>query len=286
MKMNWDYYNELYMGIPSGIRVENCVVGKLWTAVRAGGGNVGVVRTMGEIPADPESYAADFAGGFLRDTANVLRWDSLVRAGVGMAALNAFYNLPALEKSSGPPAFLEDLGQGPVSVIGDLPNLSAGLDLNGPCINLPLPEHGCVDGEYKEAMGSPVVFISGDSLTTGVLHELLDAAGAETRISLAGISVPGAPILFAYDSPVRNLTGLYARDSDAVEKAVREDAPELELLMGTFSINPKKPKYLHERPEVQRYMSSPYRASVFNCAFNPWEGKEYDHSTWSPIFKG
>lgn len=282
----WNFYDELYMGIPSGIRVEGCVVGKLWTTVRANG-NIGIARTLGDTGIDRNALGQSFVGQFLRDAANVLRWDSLIRASVGVAAMNAFYNSAAhLERLNAPPAFQKELCGKKVAVIGELPNLKAGLADCSDLTVLPLPESRELGEIYDAALNGDFVFISGDALTNQTLPALLSKVGTDTKVSLAGVSVPAAPVLFAFGNPIHNLSGVYAKFDTTVEAAARLDLTDLVPGTDTFSVNPSKPRRFHESPEVTRYLGSPYKASVFNCAFNPWEGRDYDKSIWSPIFKG
>lgn len=282
----WNFYDELYMGIPSGIRVEGCVVGKLWTTVRANG-NIGVARTLGDTGGDRNALGQSFIGQFLRDAANVLRWDSLLRASIGVAAMNAFYNSAArLKTQNAPPAFQNELGGRKVAVIGELPNLEAGLKDCSDLTVLPLPTSEELGSVYDDALTGDFVFISGDALTNRTLPALLKKVGADTKVSLAGVSVPAAPILFAFGNPIHNLSGVFAKFDTTVEAAAKLDLKDLTPGIDSFSVNPIKPRRFHESPAVTRYLGSPYKASVFNCAFNPWEGKDYDKSTWSPIFKG
>ena len=282
----WNLYDELYIGIPSGILVEGCVVGRLWITVRANG-NIGVARTLGDTDVDRNALSQAVIGQPLREVANVLKWNSLVRASIGVAALNAFYNSAAhLERLNAPPAFQNELGGKKVAIIGELPNLETGLKECSDLTVLPLPESGELGAAYDAALTGDFVFISGDALTNQTLPALLDKVGAETKVSLAGISVPAAPVLFAFDNPIHNLSGVYARFDATVEGAAMRDTPDLAPGTAPFSVNPWKPRYLHDSPEVTRYQASPYKASVFNCAFNPWEGRDYDRSAWSPIFKG
>lgn len=282
----WNFYDELYMGIPSGIRVEGCVVGKLWTTVRANG-NIGIARTLGDTKIDRNALGQSFIGQFLRDVANVLRWDSLVRASVGVAAMNAFYNsAPRLENQNNPPAFQGELAGKKTAIIGELPNLETGLRDCCDLTVLPLPENKELGSVYDAALNGDLVFISGDALTNQTLPVLLAGVGAGTKVSLAGVSVPAAPVLFAFDNPIHNLSGVYARIDTTVESAAKLNLKDLVPGTAAFSVNPVKPRRFHERPEVTRYKNSPYKASVFNCAFNPWEGRDYDQSIWSPIFKG
>ena len=282
----WSFYDELYIGIPSGIRVEGCVVGKLWTTVRANG-NIGVARTLGDTRGDLSALGQSMIGQFLRDVANVMRWDSLLRASVGVAAMNAFYNTAErVNALAAPPAFQGELDGKKVAVIGELPDLAAALKDRFALTALPLPESVELDEAYGAALTGDFVYISGDALTNRTLPALLEKVGEGTRVSLTGVSVPAAPILFAFDNPIHNLSGVYAKCDTTVEAAARQDLPDLAPGTAPFSIDPVKPRYLHERPETARYAASPYKASSFNSAFNPWEGRDCDPSAWSPLYRG
>lgn len=282
----WNMYDELYIGIPSGILVEGCVVGKLWTTVRANG-NIGVARTLGDTSVDLNALSQSVIGQPLREVANWMKWDDLVRASIGVAALNAFYNSAEhLETLNAPPAFQNELCGKKVAIIGELPNLEAGLKACADLTVLSLPESRELSAEYAAAMTGDFVFISGDALTNQTLPALLALVGADTKVSLAGVSVPAAPVMFAFGNPIHNLSGLYQRFDTTVEAAAKLDLKDLAPGTLPFSVNLAKPQRLHESAEVTRYTASPYKASAFNCAFNPWEGKDYDRNTWSPLFKG
>lgn len=281
----WNFYDELCTGIPSGIRVEGCVVGKLWTVVRADG-NIGIARTLGDTNVDLNALGQSVIGLHLRDVANQMKWKSTIHASIGVAAMNAFYNRADRIGASAPPAFEGELCGKKVAVIGELPNLAANLKDCCDLTVLPLPESKELSAEYESALQGDLVFISGDALINQTLQALLAKVGEHTKVSLAGVSVPAAPVLFAFGNPVHNLSGVYAKIVTTVEAAARFDLADVTAGVSSFSINPRKPVRLHENIEVSRYSASPYKASKFNSAFNPWEGKDYDHSTWSPIFKG
>lgn len=282
----WNMYDELYIAIPSGILVEGCVVGKLWTTVRANG-NIGIARTLGDVERDLNALSQSMIGQPVREVANWMKWgDDLVLASIGVAALNAFYNrTDRMEKLNAPPVFQNDLCGKKVAVIGELPNLVAGLNDCTDLTVLPLPESKVLDDAYIDAMGNDFVFISGDALTNQTLPTLLKKVGGNTKVTLAGTSVPAAPVLYAFGNPIHNLSGVYARFDTTVEAAAKLDLTDLAPGTLPFSINPVKPQRLHEKEEVIRYKNSPYGASAFNCAFNPWEGADYDQSTWSPLYK-
>ena len=245
----WSFYDELYIGIPSGIRVEGCVVGRLWTTVRANG-NIGVARTLGDTSGDLAALGQSMIGLHLRDAANVLRWDSLLRASIGAAAMNAFYNTAArLEAMNAnvPLAFQGELDGREVVVIGELPNLEAGLkEKNCALTALPLPKRVELGDTYNAALNSDFVFISGDALTNRTLPALLEKVGENTKVILAGVSVPAAPVLFAFGNPIHNLSGVYSRFDTTVEAAARQDLPDLSPGTLPFCVSPITPVKLHE----------------------------------------
>lgn len=283
----WNLYDELYIAIPSGILVEGCVVGKLWTTVRANG-NIGVARTLGCTDGDLNALAQSMIGQPLREVANWLKWDNLTRASIGVAAMNAYYNTEErIQALSAPvPACCCGLEGKTVSIIGELPEVADALKDCCAVKTLPLPENEQLGTAYEAAMADDYVFISGDALTNRTLPALLALAGQDTRVSLSGVSVPAAPVLFAFGNPLHDLSGVYAHFDTTVEAAAKLDLKDLTPGTLPFRITPIKVQRVHEQAEVTRYKASPYKASAFNSAFNPWEGREHDSGTWSPIFKG
>ncbi len=272
----WNFYDELYIAIPSGILVEGCVVGDMWTTVRADG-NIGIARTMGGKGVDKAALAQSMIGQPLREVANHLKWDSLVRASIGVAAMNAFYNkAEALADKAPCDKCCEEFAGKKVTVIGDACSCGTALAL---------PESAELGAEYDEAMKADVVFISGDALINRTLPALLAKVGENTKVVLCGPGVPAAPVMFAFGNPVHALTGLYATIATTVEGAAILNIKDLAPGTAAFTVVPAKPAYVHEQPEVERYQGSPYSASKFNCAFNPWEGKDYNQGTWSDIYK-
>lgn len=247
----WTPYNDLYMGIPSGIRVDGCVVGQRWITVRANNGNVGLAPALGQTGEDRKELARSFLGMHLREAANVLRWDSLTRASIGVAAMNAFYNTPGRTVPNARGALLEGLAGKEVSLIGRLPQLEAGLQKTCDLTVLPLPERGKADAACARAMAGEFVVLSGDALISGALADLMALAGPDTKITLAGPAVPAAPVMFAFDNPVRSLYGVCAVDGEAAERAARLDLEALGDWVSPFRLLPKKPCYLHQRPQQQ-----------------------------------
>ena len=193
----WKLYDDLYIGIPSGIRIDSCIVGKCWTAVCANG-NVGIAKTLG-MPDNPKEFAASFTGAWLRETAGHIKWGNLAQASVGVAAMNAWYNTKeraeALDGLSSPAPLA-----GKTAYVGDYRAENA----------FPLPMSPDFDAAaYKSLSGFEVVVVAGEALTTRALPKLFDLAGKNTGFVIDGLSVPCAPVFFAFDMPVRELRGFY-----------------------------------------------------------------------------
>ena len=92
MKNGWDLYNALIDGIPSGLTVDECIIGLNWTFVRSGD-LAGIAMTYQGSSATGLANGS-YIGRSLRDVASGMKsWDML-QASLGMAACNAWYNSP------------------------------------------------------------------------------------------------------------------------------------------------------------------------------------------------
>lgn len=189
----WKLYDDLYIGIPSGIRITGCTVGAEWTTVCTSVG-IGTARTL-LLPLEPETYAAAFVGRYLRDTAGYINWKNLTDAAVGVAAMNAWYNTPdkiaALQalfparEASGSAAYV-GLGEG-----------------DG-CFPLPMSPEFERD-TYVALKDYDRVVISADALTTRALPGLLELIGEDGDVTLEGASLPATSLFRAFKMPIRAL---------------------------------------------------------------------------------
>ena len=222
----WKLYDDLYIGIPSGIRITGCVIGKYWTTVRIDG-NVGLARTL-EQPEDPAGYAAGFVGKFLRDVAGHLYWDSLAKSSVGVAALNAWYNTADRIKSLDGPKGSEILS-GKTAYVGDY-------DCE---FVFPLPMTPDFDRKgYEELAEYNNVVITSDAIITRSLPGLLDVIGEGGNVIIEGYSLPATALFFSFGMPVRELRGYYPQVIDTAEACAIRDIAELKTRMQEFTIRP------------------------------------------------
>ena len=220
----WKLYDDLYIGIPSGIRITGCVIGKYWTTVRIDG-NVGLARTI-EQPADPACFAAGFVGRFLRDVAGHLYWKSLAESSVGVAALNAWYNTESRVKGL---EGLEKPGEykGKTAFVGNYVCKDA----------FPLPMTPDFDQKsYKTLANYDNVVIASKALITRSLPKLLDVIGERGNVILEGYSLPATALFFSFGMPVRELQGYYPRVIDTVEACAIKEIKDPATRMQKFSI--------------------------------------------------
>jgi len=229
----WKLYDDLYIGIPSGLRIESCTIGKEWTAVRANG-NVGLARTL-ELPANPLEFAASFKGAWLRETANHMKWDSLARASVGVAAMNAWYNTreraEGLDGLDAPGAY-----KGKVAYVGDYKEGNV----------FPLPMSPDFDtAAYAKLKDFDTVVICANALITRALPKLLDIIGESGHAVITGYSVPCSALFFAFDMPVCELRGYYPTSLGSFEIRAVKTIPDPAGAM-PFTISREKVKKIRE----------------------------------------
>ncbi len=252
MKNNWELYDSLIEGIPSGLVIEECLIGLHWTYVRAGE-YAGIAMT---VQGSSLSGLANgpFTGKSLRDTAAGLKsWDML-QASVGMAACNAWYNAPdkmaalGIEQEEGGGSAgagksifnepLESLIGKKVAVIGHFPYIEK--QLGGKC-ELSVLEREPEGTDYLDSAceyllpEQDFVFITGMTLTNKTLPRLLTLT-RNAKTVLVGPSSPITPLLFRFG--VDSIAGFYVTDPEGT-KALAAQAAHTEIFRGgrriTFS---------------------------------------------------
>ncbi|GHU06840.1 hypothetical protein FACS1894158_14310 [Betaproteobacteria bacterium] len=250
----WKLYDDLYIGIPSGISIDSVTIGKVWTTVRANN-NIGIARTLA-LPGDPAGFARGYTGKYLRDTACHLRWDTPAAASVGVAALNAWYNtaervkglegIKAAEPPDGKTAYV-GMREGDAFPLPDGPDFDA--------------------AAYAGLAGYDNVVIASEALITRALPKLLDIVGENGNVILDGYSLPASSLFFAFDMPIRELRGFYPRFIDTIEACALKDIVDPAPGAFPFCIRPIKLAKIHETEEARVALNSPYKAAQFNNYF-------------------
>ena len=95
----WEMYDRLIDGIPEKLRVKRAVSGSFWTLVESelGVGTAGTIRSY----ARPPVGRFPLEGAPLKQVAALSRSWNLTEAGIGVAALNAYYNTPEIASRLG-----------------------------------------------------------------------------------------------------------------------------------------------------------------------------------------
>ena len=93
----WKLYDDLIEGIPKDILVEDMVVGQYNSLVKSSvGSGIGLVYYDESRPPD---FVKEFKGKALHEVAKCIKSWNLTEAGIGLAAINSYYNSIEVVKS-------------------------------------------------------------------------------------------------------------------------------------------------------------------------------------------
>ncbi|MEG0292598.1 MAG: DUF364 domain-containing protein [Anaerovoracaceae bacterium] len=228
----WSIYDALIEKIPDSIKVTDCCCGKQWCYVKWDGG-MGTAMCLSET-SRPAIMPNGYIGASLKEVALCSKSWNLMEASLGVAAINAWYNVPKIKdntslktaKNDGArDAFLtyqEAIAGKNVAVIGHFPHLEKRFN---PICNLSILERCTQQGDYPDSAceyilpNQDYVFITGSALTNKTLPRLLQLSKNSQTI-LVGPSVPLATELF--DFGVDSLEGFLVKDYEKSTHAIKE----------------------------------------------------------------
>lgn len=217
----WELYDSLITPIAPERSVRNVFVGNCWTVVTADDGTMGVAMTT-HLTTVPQ-LCSDYTGMPLRELAGYIKSWNLVEAGIGMAAINAWYNSAAnmeqLHSAQGDSRYCTfDIpveGKNIVKV-GHIRHHHSVFDKAASVLTL---EREPLDGEYPDCAceyiipESDIVLITGSAFINKTMPRLLQLAADKTVI-ITGPSTPMAQQLF--DFGVSRLAGMIISDTDSM----------------------------------------------------------------------
>lgn len=224
----WKLYDELIEEIPKDIVVEDIVVGQYNSLVKSSVGS-GIGSVYNEEGRPPESVKP-FKGRYLYDVAKCIKSWNLTEAGIGLAAINSYYNSIEVVKSRNIKLnknnFVEDRINDPfiayqnmirgkkVAVVGHFHYLE---QLFAPVCDLSIIESEDIVGDYPET-SAPYILPHQDfvvlpcySLCIKTLPWYLELS-KNAYVILVGPATPMSPILFKYG--VNDLSGFVIKDFD------------------------------------------------------------------------
>lgn len=225
--MWWSLYDALIEGIPSACTADDLICGTTQAIVRSGEG-AGLCH-LAELDTRPPLFPHRRAGMPLRELAALVKSWNYAEASLGLAAINAYYNAPAVAVQNGialsGARFAEDRKNDPfiayqqairgkkVAVIGHFHLLE---ELFAPVCELyVLEDEPIEDGDYPCTAAEfllpdcDFVFISCGAVTDKSLPRFL-ALAKDAYIVVVGPSTPIAPVLFEYG--VDDLAGFIVKD--------------------------------------------------------------------------
>jgi uncharacterized protein (DUF4213/DUF364 family) len=231
----WELYDRLIEGVPTGIGVRNWSVGRRWCHVESECGTgvamaIGDGLHLGKNGGPLGNPAIANCALDLKEFATLARSWSFEAASIGVAALNAFYNIPKNNPDiktyreaggSSLPIRQDDiittevhafLG-GKVAIIGHFPRLETLADeceltvLERNPIGTDLPDPAC---EYILPK-QDLVIITGTALTNKTLVRLLELS-RNARTILVGASCVCSTVLFDYGIDL--ISGAFVADTD------------------------------------------------------------------------
>lgn len=225
--MWWDLYDALIDGIPSAYTADDLFCGATEALVRSGE-NVGLCY-LTELDTRPPLFPHRRASMPLRALAALVKSWNYAEASLGLAAINSYYNTPAVAVRNGvelsEARFAEDRKNDPfiayqqairdkkVVVIGHFHLLE---ELFAPVCELYVMEDEPIeDGDYPCTAAEYLlpdcdfVFISCGAVTDKSLPRFL-ALAQNAYVVVVGPSTPMAPVLFEYG--VNDLAGFIVKD--------------------------------------------------------------------------
>ncbi len=216
----WELYDKLIGAIPENIYADEVICGKTWTAVRSSEGSIGLAMTT---PVETLPRSGEGAVGMsLRAVAEKVKSWNFIEAGIGMAAINAFYNSPQRMRSykteQGDSRFCTyelPIEGRKICMIGALrypPELFESAE------RLVVLERNLVDGTYPDSAceyfvpDSDLVLITGSAFINKTMPRLLEL-GKNADVIITGPSAPMSFELLEYG--VRRVAGLVITDNKA-----------------------------------------------------------------------
>lgn len=251
----WELYDELIEEVPSGLIVEECLIGMHWTLIRT------AATGMALTPFDRSHHSAiagigrQIAGMSARKLAEYVKSWNPFEATLGLATINSVLNAPvrieALSRSaiaSQPQEsafihYIDKVRGKKVAVVGRFPDLDA---MSKAC-HLTVLERNPGEEDMPDTACEYVlreqdfVFITATSLINKTLPRLLELSRSAC-IFLVGPSTPFSPALFKHG--INTLAGTVVLSPKSVWQAVQEGATRTVFDYGAQMIKVSREEWL------------------------------------------
>lgn len=227
----WELYDALIDGIPNDLKVERYMTGVHRTLIQSTG-NVGLASTI-KCDTRPKTFQKPINNASLKGMACLVKSWNLIEAGIGLAAINAYYNrydrvisLPKVKPDVDAFKAYQRLVEGKKAAL--IGHFKSAVNLLSDVCRLSVIEKEPEPGDYPDSAAEYLlpeqdfVFITGMTFTNKTLPRILELA-KNSRIVLMGPSVPLSPLLF--DFGVEMLCGFCVTEQEAcIDSVQRGDA--------------------------------------------------------------
>ena len=224
----WELYDALLAGLPRKGDVTRTVAGERWTAAETDLGGSGCAMTT-EGGTIPPGFPNGVEGMRIKVAASAVKSWNFAEAGLGLAAMNAWYNTPERVAELGCEVPYDnyctrglDFAGRTVGLIGHLRMPPGTLDAAGRVYIL---EKHPQPGDYPDSACEfllpecDIVLITGSSLVNKTLPRLLELC-RDAYVILTGPSVPLCPALL--DFGIDRLAGLAITDRAGLRRHAAE----------------------------------------------------------------
>lgn len=225
----WALYDDLIAPISPDITVKNFQAGPIWTWLEASDGTIGLAMTI-DVRTRPSIYEHSLLGRPLHEAGQLIRSWNLVDAGVGVAAINAWYNHSDRSEACGDrlstnggafDTYIDMVRGKKVATIGHFPFIEQRL---GKVSELSIIERNPRKGDFTDSAAEyllpeqDVVFITGSAMVNKTLPRLLQLS-RHAHVVLTGPSTPLAPAI--YDYGVDGLSGMVITDAERLKDSLK-----------------------------------------------------------------
>lgn len=223
---HWDIYDELIRGIDKTITISSVVCGHTWTVVRNDAGNLGMAMTT---PGETRNRTkTEYTGVPLFQVAECVKSWNLPEAGIGMAAINSYYNtaerlikMHAEQKDDSYCTFGLDLKGKDVVMVG---HMRYDQKLFSETSSLSIIEMNPQDGDFPSGAAEylipncDILLVTGSAFINKTMPRILEL-GENAYTVLTGPSVPMSEALIKNHN-IQRLTGFIPGDNDMIQEFV------------------------------------------------------------------
>lgn len=222
----WELYDMLIDGMDPSVKCVSVIVGQTWTEVLSDAGESGLAMTT---PQDTRPRTRiDYNGMPLRELAELCKSWNFMEAGIGMAAINAFYNTKERMDRNGWEQKDARFCTGELDLTGKNVGMVGHLRHSGEEFrtvkNLFIMEMHPQEGDYPSSACEflipecDVVVITGSAFTNKTMPRLLELS-ENARVIVTGPSTPMAPVLLK-EFPIDKLCGFIPGDKKLLHQYV------------------------------------------------------------------